>query len=43
MQWVREDGDDYQVGVEFIGVPVRLTYGPASAPVADSVVHRIAA
>jgi hypothetical protein len=43
VQWVRDDGDDYQVGLAFIGLPVRLSYGPASDAVAESIVHRIAA
>ena len=40
VEWVREDGDDYEAGMSFVGLPVRLHYGPASEP-AENVVDRI--
>jgi hypothetical protein len=40
VEWVREDGDDYEAGMSFVGLPVRLHYGPAS-DAADNVVDRI--
>jgi hypothetical protein len=40
VEWVREDGEDYEVGMSFIGLPVRLHYGAVSKP-ADNVVDRI--
>jgi hypothetical protein len=41
VQWVDDDGDDYRVGFEFLGLPVRLTYGPVSDAAIDSVIERI--
>ena len=42
VEWVREDGDeDYEVGMSFVGLPVRLHYGPAREPAEKNVVDRI--
>jgi hypothetical protein len=38
VRWLGEDGDDYQVGLRFIGLPICLTYGPDSAIEIDNVV-----
>jgi hypothetical protein len=43
VEWVRDDGDDYEVGMSFVGLPVRLHYGPASEPLPESALDRIAA
>ena len=32
VQWLREDiGDDFALGLELVGMPVLVHYGPASA------------
>ena len=41
--WVEDDGDDYELGMSFVGMPVRIHHGPPSAPLAENAVHRIAA
>ncbi|HTJ43044.1 MAG TPA: PilZ domain-containing protein [Kofleriaceae bacterium] len=43
VQWMREDaGDDYQLGLELVGMPVLIHYGPASADKTQEM-ERIAA
>jgi hypothetical protein len=43
VRWLRDDGDDYRIGVAFIGLPVLVHYGPASEVTDTNVVHKIAA
>jgi len=28
VRWLKDDGDDYQIGLRFVGLPVCLNYGP---------------
>lgn len=41
-QWVEDDGDDYAVGLAFVGLPIRLTYGMTADEV-EIVIEKVAA
>lgn len=41
--WLREDGDDYRVGLRLVGVPVRIHQVAVSVRSEDDVVERIGA
>ena len=43
VKWVRDEDDDYALGLAFVGLPVHLHYGPASEAPIESAIHRIAA
>jgi hypothetical protein len=44
VRWLKDDGDDYQVGLRFVGLPVCLCYGPENLEVEiETIVDLIAA
>jgi hypothetical protein len=43
VRWLADDGDDYKVGLRFVGLPVCLSYGPAAEIEIENVLDLIAA
>jgi hypothetical protein len=41
--WLRADGEDYRVGLQFVGMPVCLRHAQLSAKLVDDVIDRIGA